>query len=315
MIFEANFNIDTLSRFSTTLRYNITTYLDLYRLFMNNNQPLILSYFKNQIAEPDILSFDFLNKMIIEAKKINDLIIVHRSSFDRVDDWGLLEFLENVRIKLDTVNNAAKWLKSSKAKNSWQKTSIQFNTTLGVDETIEDISKNNNNSLDPQNNWVQITLENNLLEKDYNTQGGTVVQLNKSILSKPNIHLNSVVDSELSGEKLYGIDIDRKIQWTDNDIQLLSYKNTVIQSINILIVLRQGDVPEFLNFGVDPRFAVGNNLSIFKNFRVRQQLEAVIASDDTLRDFQITNISYYNSKLKIEYNINTLYDFTLNNVA
>lgn len=307
---ELNFNRNTVDYFSMVTRYNLATYLELYGFFINNNQPQILSYYREQNKIPDSSSFDFLEKMISEAIRIDNLIKINKNSFKKTDQWELLIFLEEIRNKLETVQNTSKWIGSSKSKNSWHTTSIQVNHILNQNETLEKISLDINGDLENnQNDWVGIAFENDLLEKDYHVQGGSRIQLSKPISSSPNFIIKSVIDT-LVNEKMYGLDIAKKFEFSDNDIKVLSYTDTVKQSINVLILLKKGDVPEFPNFGIDSDLSTGNSYGrLFYNSIIRQ-LEAVFETDDSLRNFSVLKTGYENGDLVIDYSVDTMYNLT-----
>lgn len=306
------FDMTTIGRFSSVLRYNVETYLDLYRIFIRTNYPLIYNYFTKPKFAPDAASFDFLNAMTQESDKLNALLNIHSDSFSKVDDWNLLDFIEDVRIKLQTINNLSKWTRSTSTQNSWNATSVQSNIQLKRNQTIEDITLSILNDNNNQNDWSELAIENNLTEGDYSIRGGATLEITQPLGSSPNLFLRSIVDN-LSGDKLYGLDFNNKINWVNNDLAVLSYIDTVKQSVNTLITLRKGDVPEFFDFGVDINLLTGLDLGSLSYVSIIRQLGNVFASDDSLRNFNITQFSYKDSVSNVSFSIDTMHDVTYKN--
>lgn len=308
---ELNFNRNTVDYFSMVMRYDVSTYLELYSIFIQSNQPQILQYYRERNTNPDVTSFDFMEKLIIEAIKLDNLIKMHKNAFDKIDHWELVTMLEDMRDKLETIKNTSKWIGSSKAKNSWHSTSIQSSHVLKQNETLEGVSLDlNGEQGNNQDDWVEIAMENDLLESDYSVDGGNKIQLSKGIATKPNYFIRSVIDT-LVNQTMYGLDIDRKMTFENEDIKVLSYNNTVKQSIDILILLKKGDVPEFPNFGIDADLSVGGTAGQLFHSTIVRQLATVFSTDDSLRNFNVLKAQYKEGDLHIDYSVNTMYNLSV----
>ena len=302
-----DFNKDTIEYFSSVIRYNISTYIDLYSIFVSNYQKNIENFYKFQDDEYDSDSFDFLKTMLDESNKIEDLIKINKNSLNRIDFWNLTEFLEEIKTSLETVNNAGKWLRSSKTKNNSNSSSIIFNSIIKQNETLEDIAEYQLDGYN-QDRWIDISLDNSLLEKDYTINGGNDIQIRRKIDNQAiKLSLNSVVDN-LIGEKLYGLDINKKINFKDDDLEVLSHKETIIQSVLILSKLKRKQIPEFPNIGVDEKITTGNNVGSLIYSSIIRQLKSVFLTDDTLTDFSVDDIFYDNTDLVVKYTVNTFFN-------
>lgn len=312
--FDELFDDTTIDRFTFHLRYNIQTYIDLYSYFVKNNLQNIINYYQDSQANPDVESFYYLDRLLQEATKIDNLIKSNKNSFSRVDDWELLDFLEDIRSNLETIKQSPKWTRSSKSQQIWRGNVIQTPYTMNDGETLESVSEKVYGSFDSQNDWMRIGIENNLLESDYGANTSNTILVNKKVLSSPNFFARSIVDN-LVNEKLYGLDFDRKIQFVDNDLKILTYRDTVVQAVQILIQLIRGDIPEFPNMGVDSSVTVGGSVGAILFSSIIRQLEDTFDTDDSVRNFQVTSISYQNGDLVIEYSVDTLYNLTYNSKA
>lgn len=309
------FDINTIDRWTYNLRYNIQTFLDLYSYFVQNNLQLINSYFQDSSVAPDRSSFDFLNRLTQQSQEINNLVKLNKSFFLRIDDWELLDFLEEINTKLETINNADKWLRSSLTQTSWKGNVIQTNFTLGDKQSLEDVSTLTYGADTAQDDWMRIALENDLRELDYSTKSANQIKLTKVNQTSPTYFLYSIVDN-LTNEKLYGLDLQQKLAFdVTGDLTVLSYNDTVVQAVKILIALKKGDMPEFPGIGVDQTVSVGSNFGRLRYTAIVRQLQDTFATDDSLRNFKVINISYDNADLTITYNVDTFFDLTYNDKA
>lgn len=251
--------------------------------------------------------------MIKESIKIDNLIKLHKDNMDSVDFWDLLDFIEDIRTSLETISNSHRYLRSSKSKNSWRTTNVTFEHVMSQNETLEDIVEQQLFSQQSDKDWVNLAIQNSLSEEDYTPEGSIKLQLTKNAEFGKNYFLDSVIDT-LVGEKVYGKDIYKKLTFEDNDLKVLSYTDTFIQSITILVPLKKGDIPEFKTMGVDPRLGVGSNINVFEYGKIVAQLQETIATDDTIRGFMIMNLLYDNNgSVFIKYEANSFYDLIYKN--
>lgn len=300
------FDKDTVVFFSSVLRYNVGTYINLYSIFVSDYQKRIENYYKSLEDLPDVDAFDFMFSMIKEANKIDDLIKMNKNTFNKINHWEFVEFLDEIRCNLDTVQNTSKWVGSNRSKNNWRTISIQSNYMLNQNQTLEKVVENNFGG-DSQNDWIDLSMRNNLLEQDYSVDGGNLLEISKSLSSFPLLNIKTVVDS-LVGERLYGLDVSKKITFENQDLKVENYNDTLKQSVLILSGIKRGDVPEFPYFGVDANLGIGSNVGQLIFSSIVRQLTTVFASDDTITDFNVIDIYYEETNLVIEYAVDTFYN-------
>lgn len=303
----------TIERFSVKIGYNVATYMDLYSFFIQNNKSKITDYFQNQDVQPDTDSFDFLAKMLIEAIRVDNLIKLHKENMNSIDDWDLLDYIEDIRTSLESINNSSRYLRSSKTQNSWRTTNVTTEYVMAQNETIEDIVGQQLYSQNEDADWVDLAIQNSLTEEDYTPEGGVKLELTKNKKFGKKYFLDSVIDV-LVGENVYGKDIYQKLTFEDNDLKVLSPKDTFIQSVGTLVLLKKGDIPEFKNMGVDPRLGVGSNINVFEYGKILAQLQETIATDDTIREFNVDSLLYDNNgSVYVKYTANSFYNLVFNN--
>jgi len=251
--------------------------------------------------------------MLKEAIRIDNLIKLHKENMNSIDDWDLLDYIENIRTSLESINNSSRYLRSSKTSNSWRTTNPTYDYVMAQNETVEDIVGKQLYSQNEDADWVDLAIQNSLTEEDYTPEGGVKLQLTKNTKYGKKYFLDSVIDT-LVGENVYGKDIYAKLTFEDDEIKVLSPKDTFVQSVGILVLLKKGDIPEFKEMGVDPRLGVGSNINVFEYGKIMSQLQDTISSDDTIREFNVVSLLYDNNgSVFVKYSANSFYNLVFNN--
>lgn len=305
------FDQKTISRYSRITGENLLVFFNQWNTFLNNDEPLISKYYLNIIDYIDAVSFDNLSYLIERSNLLISMFVSYKTSFKYQFDLELLDFLEDIRTKLEVINKYNKFLRSSKTADQNSPT-IQFTYILGQNQTLEQIS-DQLGSLNSQNDWTNISNANQLFESQYTPNGGNSLLLNKNNLPTASVTTMLSVIDNLLGERLYGLDLDKKIEFVDEDLKVLTYKDTVIQAISILIRLSKGDVPQYPYFGVDRSIAIGSNLGSLSIPTVIRQYNEVFGTDDSLVNFNIKEFFYNNGSLFITFEVSTRYDLIYNN--
>jgi hypothetical protein len=236
-------------------------------------------------------------------------VILNSASFDNYDYWALLEYVEDIGHALETVNNISKWLRSSII-GIGNQANVRVDIMAEQGEGLESIERNKIRSIEYNDSWVQTALENELREEDYDLSGGYIIRA--VFKNNASIFLNSVVDNIDSAEKTYGKDIDRNIGWSDDDLNVLEYKDTILQSADILTGLRKGDDPSFPDRGINPKILVGSNIAAISYPTIFRDLAASFATDDSFKSFGITKIKREQDSLEIEFRVSTRAGDTFN---
>lgn len=306
MLFKEN----TLEDFYTITGFDAQDFIQRYIDFQNLESQNIINYYSGTDKFARIESFNLMNSLYKEAQRASELFYLNKEAFNSTADWNLLEQLDNIRQKLMTLSNINKYLRSSINKN-------QFNNTIEIEikmkqyDTLESIESKELKSTFPQNDWVDLALYNDLIEEDYTPQGGVLLRAPTSNFDTT--FLNSVLGN-LQGENLYGKDLDRKLQFVNDDLKNLTPKETILQAIDILMKLKRGDNPEFPNNGIQASIFVGGNMASFAYASLFRQILDTFAKDDTVSRISIVNISHKEDAINIEYEIQTKYGERFNQV-
>lgn len=289
-----------VSSFSKITNYNLKDYLSRYTMFIDNMRDNILNYYAGNTQVPDEDSFDELRYLINQTQQVRQAIDNHNNQFKNAMFWELVDVLTEIDTSLQTTDNSSKWLRSAISKNNFSP-QVEVDYMLKQLQTLEDVAVQTGYS-DQQNDWVTIALRNDLKEEQYTPQGGNNLLVGYSNFNT--IVINSIVDNIL-GEKVYGIDIDRKITFVNNDIKTLSYKQSIKQAVDILANLRQGQTPEFIEDGIQSSNVVGSNRSNISYPILYRQIYATFKKDDRLKALTVTNIENKQDRLMIEFTVQT----------
>lgn len=296
-----------VSEFTTITRYDLASYLNDYVDFIESQRQDITDYYSGAVDKPNTSSFNALTSLLGRSNELNNQIEIHRDRFNNASFWELVNTLSDIQITLETVDNSSKWLRSSITKNNFSP-QVEVELTLKQFQTLEQLAKDIGSN-DKESDWATIALRNDLPEEGYTPDGG--IKLNVQFSNKFAFFLRSVVDN-LSGEKVYGIDVDRTITFTNNDLKALTYKETIYQSVEILSQLRQGDTPEFPQNGISEAIVVGANRASIAYPVLFRQLYNTFRTNDSLKNLRLNNIGIDGTALRIDFQVQTRLEEVLN---
>jgi len=304
------FKETTISDFVKITGYDIYSLIDYYVAFIEVDSRKIIDYYAGNFRVADSVAFSKLDILLTEAKKVEEIFYLNRESFINIADWNLLDKIEDIIKSLEIIKKSSKFLRSPITNLNYNE-GIQSEYGLKQNETLETISRLTLQNSDFDNNWVDLAVKNDLTEEEYSNKGGVLLKI---VFDKtyPINYLESVVDN-LEGEKMYGKDLDRTITFVDDDLKVLTYKETIQQACDILCNLNKGDVPEFPDDGISSSIIVGSNLKAIAFPVIFRQYYSLFSKDDTFSSFSITNVGFYQDAVFIEAEIRTVYgDLLLN---
>jgi hypothetical protein len=277
------------------LKYKNITDVDIeeffndYTDFLNSDYQSVVLYFAEGGDLPGSVVIK-LDRLLGDCRKILNTFRIYRNSLsENFEFWELLEQLENINISLNTIQKSSKWYRSNKSIYNDNKVEVDY--ILKQNQTLERLASDVGYE-DPNNDWVAIAMRNQLQEEDYSVEGGNLLKI--TFENNFSFKILSVIDS-ISGEKVYGIDFDKEITFSDLDIDgyydltTLSYRKTVEQSYSILLKTVKGSVPEFPEDGVNKEILGGNINSIQFPILFRQ-LGNLFVKDDSFKDFKVVDV-------------------------
>lgn len=293
-------NTDTLDKFTRITGFDYSLYLNDFFIFNENQKQKIFDYYEG-FSEVDGAAFRELDRLRSESKNAINIATFNRESFSMFDDWDLFEFLEDVDRKLNTIFNSSKYLRSAINTGNFSPNPL-VDVTLSANKTLESLASDLSSD-DPQNDWSNIFLNNQLTEESYTSDGGNLLKV--TFEGANPLFLTSTIDNIDSSEKVYGLDIQDKLEFADNNLKVLSYSETLNQSSKILSELKRGDNPEFPEQGVDVKSIVGSTFASVTFPSIFRQLYQSFATDDSFRSFSIIDVQSSGDYFSIFYQITT----------
>jgi hypothetical protein len=301
-------NFDDLSR-DDLLEFEIKTkieVIDVYQTvnqFLNNEAERIRSFFEGRLDYIVAQEFKALEQVKSLVLSTLEKIQSNRQIFNKYKDWLVLEDLEDSLGVLETLTNYSIWSRSNRNINIYAG-KVEFDYLLKQEQTLEQIEVESG-SIDSDVTWYDSAIRNMLREEDYTSEGG--VPLKIIFKNAPTTFLESVISAIDSGLKSFGLDIKRKLEFSGDDLVVLSNKETLIQSAEILLNLKKGDNPQFETLGLDQISILGSNKASFLFPVVFRQIIEVFSTDDTFSSVQVGKISFSSDALFIDVTVSSRY--------
>ena|ERR1035437_762253 len=293
--------------FKSITRFDIQAYFDEFSSFVLSDYQKIVDFYTNgaNIPSDTIIILKDLNSQMLQ---LNDLFNLYadRLSTGTSEIWELLDYFESTKVTLMTITNSARWLRSTK--NVLQSNAVDLNYILRQGENFEQLATELGFS-DPNNDWSQVALNNDVNEEKYTFEGGNKLKVT-FVNNQQTNDVNTVIDS-ISGEKIYGLDLDQNWVFENNDLSALGYKETIIQQSGILIGLVKGSVPEFSQDGIS-KDLLGSNVNAIQYPVILRQQAAVFEKDGRYKSVAVDTIDHSQQALAINLIITTKLNYELN---
>ncbi|MBS0031612.1 hypothetical protein ACTJJ0_30810 [Chitinophaga sp. 22321] len=299
---------NTLQEFQQITGKNISEFFQKALNFFSNDYRSLSAYYAGKTSSIKSDPFARLAELESLSQVFFAAFHAHAPQLTNVKWWYLLEELENIDNRLRMIRNIHRWARSSRSNVSYLK-NIELDYTMPAGQTLERISRDILESSNPQDEWTDIALRNNLREEDYSADGGVNLKLTSPVNNR-NIQVATVVDT-MQGKSMLGKDLHRGLQFVDNDLRCLGYDETVYQSVEILACLKKNDNPHAPSDGLQSAVIVGANRASLNFPIIVRQLSATFATDDTLQDFAVNEIKVVDDNLFISYQVKTRLNETI----
>lgn len=259
----------------------------------------------------DSVFFDGVARLNDRYRQSMASIEANPEIFNNYKYWELYDVVAEIGVKIRSISNKNRW--QGKIELNGRDNSAQVEYTLGQNQlpeaAIRDMTLNDNVEAD----WNNVLIKNRLREEDYTPEGG--VPLKIELTGNNPLYIESVIDIIDTGEKTYGKDIQKKIEFIDEDLAVLTYKPTLIQTVDILANLRKGDNPFIPGIGLDQNLVAGSTYSAIAYSSIYRQLAETFGTDDSLKSFQLRKVGTIQDALNIEYSVETRFGEVLNQTS
>ena len=270
--------------------------------FINNDYRVIVDFYSGDSVS---ISSQYIKNFVLLKHSLQEVIEAFQRNKDSMTHsyyWDLLEVVEQIDSKLEYLDNINRWSRSSLTDMSYT-SSIRKQHTLKQDQTLERVAEEyfGTSNID---DWFKVAFTNHLEEEDYDREGGNdlIIQLDQQTTTK--LKITSVVDV-LYGKSIYGKDIYNKLTLVSDDLQVLDYDKTLLQSVDILIKLKRNDNPDFPELGLQSQLMVGSNRATLNFPIVTRDLQTNFRTDDSLKDFQLSNLSREQDNTTVNFTVYT----------
>lgn len=301
-------DVDILDEFKAKTQCDLRSFLTVAQSFIKNDRLRIMRYYAGEVKVIDAAAFNHFESLKKQLQTIFQLYHSQSHTFVNSKWWDVLESLELIDNTFNDLQNIHRWSRSSITKFGYDP-NIQIDYTLSENQTLERVSQDVLGQSDPNNQWYDIAINNDLTEEEYSINGGTTVQLSYPRNNR-SLQLNAVMDV-MVGKRIYGIDLHRKLTFVKNnfnqetDLAILSHDDTIIQAVDILIRLKRNSNPDRPFQGLQSNLVVGGNRALLNFPIIIRQLSEVFATDDTLQNFNVQNIEFQQDNLTASYEVET----------
>jgi hypothetical protein len=284
--------------FEEKIRFEgILDFIARYYRFNRDMYPSFVRFFQGRQPTIELENTAELEYLQETGSSIMEQIDLSRDLLSTYADWEVVSVVEDIRLQLNDIPVLWKYFKSAKTNFNYAGLfEIGYLTRQG--ETLEAVANRLDPGGNPNNDWVNIALRNNLTEAEITLDGGQRLQLQID-LGDLNNGVATVMDFG-SGERILGLDIDRRTTLVNDDIKVLNYPQTFRQAVFILISLLKGELPEFINMG---RNGVGGNFRTFAVSTIVRQITDLLATDDTIANFRLEDVSSVGTDIFIKISV------------
>lgn len=294
-------NDDLIAKFYKITKMDLSVYFTNVLTFMQTDYQTIQQFYQGTVSTAPQSSFNNFTSIQDQTAEVFQIFRKSGKQFNNIVWWDLLDQIELIDNRLKTLSNINRWARSS-SKNVGYSPAQNVDIVLRQNGTLERVAQDVLGSTTPQDDWANIALDNLLAEEGYTADGGAKITVTLNNKANSNFQINSVVDV-ISGYSVYGKDVSRHISFIDNDLNVLSYSDTILQAINILVKLRQNDNPDFPNTGLQTQLLVGQTQAALNFPVITRQLNANFATDDSLKNFTVTAIRYDQDNLYVDFTV------------
>ena len=290
--------------------FNFQDYLNRYNNFYNNDFQEFVNYWKGNSEQVDIKSlieFEYLynnysNLMIAFQNKC-------KSKTVDLDFFDVADFFSDLGDNLQYIKNLPKYLKTSiNFIDIFQQPVINYFVKDG--DTLESIAKKFFN--DPEQ-YSMILDYNNLDYFSVNVPGwiGSIIKIPAIRTIKGDVV--GIIDG-LVGENVLGKDIDTNFYFDTisdpnfQDIGTLEFEDCFLQSIENLLVIGKGTIPENPQLGNTFADILGRNLGSLSYTLINNDFMQISKQESTLLYLKINKIELLSDAIKLEFSFKSILD-------
>lgn len=294
-------------KFKKVSGYDIKAFFVRFNDFISNYYQSIIGYYNGGGLNQD--AFFELDYLLNQVNIIEPLFRLNSNRYDTIDMWELLDLFSEIQVKLLTVKMSGKWMKSSRLNTN--EVGVKIDRIQSQNETLEMMAEDIGYA-EPQDDWVDLAINNQIIEEGYTLDGGQIISI--TLQNNFSLGLDNIVDYTV-GQNVLGKDIAQKINFVDNDLEVVEYKKAIDQSFKIKMNLQKNSIPEFPNKGFD-NSNIGTNVAAISYPTLFRDLLNLFKQDQRWDKVTLIDISRVEDAIKMKFEARTiLKDSLITNIS
>ena len=291
---------DIAINFQNITKFDLRQYFIDYRDFLTNDFPDISNYYAGKTETIDAAKIKRLKDLITRSRNLLQQFSTFSTKFSNVGFWELQQYCQDLNETLERITKLPKYNRVSKSPRGY-KPYIQASYSVGGMRTMEDVAR----EIGDTTTESELILNNDLEEENYDID--KLSNINALVNNTSGVVVDTILETPI-GNRVYGRDIQRKIEIEGNDLKIVEWEDNVEQKVEILLMLEHGDIPEMPNLG---RAVIeGSNYRDYNYTELLTDLRNVFYQDDLFAYVGITDVSYKDGDISVNVEVNTKYIYS-----
>ena len=291
---------DIAINFQNITKFDLRQYFIDYRDFLTNDFPDVSNYYAGKTETIDAAKIKRLKDLITRSRNLLQQFSTFATKFSNVGFWELQQYCQDLNETLERITKLPKYNRVSKSPRGY-KPYIQASYSVGGMRTMEDVAR----EIGDTTTESELILNNDLEEENYDID--KLSNINALVNNTSGVVVDTILETPI-GNRVYGRDIQRKIEIEGNDLKIVEWEDNVEQKVEILLMLEYGDIPEMPNLG---RAVIeGSNYRDYNYTELLTDLRNVFYQDDLFAYVGITDVSYKDGDISVNVEVNTKYIYS-----
>ena len=291
---------DIAINFQNITKFDLRQYFIDYRDFLTNDFPDVSNYYAGKTETIDAAKIKRLKDLITRSRNLLQQFSTFATKFSNVGFWELQQYCQDLNETLERITKLPKYNRVSKSPRGY-KPYIQASYSVGGMRTMEDVAR----EIGETTTESELILNNDLEEENYDID--KLSNINALVNNTSGVVVDTILETPI-GNRVYGRDIQRKIEIEGNDLKIVEWEDNVEQKVEILLMLEHGDIPEMPNLG---RAVIeGSNYRDYNYTELLTDLRNVFYQDDLFAYVGITDVSYKDGDISVNVEVNTKYIYS-----
>ena len=291
---------DIAINFQNITKFDLRQYFIDYRDFLTNDFPDVSNYYAGKTETIDAAKIKRLKDLITRSRNLLQQFSTFATKFSNVGFWELQQYCQDLNETIERITKLPKYNRVSKSPRGY-KPYIQASYSVGGMRTMEDVAR----EIGETTTESELILNNDLEEENYDID--KLSNINALVNNTSGVVVDTILETPV-GNRVYGRDIQRKIEIEGNDLKIVEWEDNVEQKVEILLMLEQGDIPEMPNLG---RAVIeGSNYRDYNYTELLTDLRNVFYQDDLFAYLGITDVSYKDGDISVNVEVNTKYIYS-----